>query len=223
MRTVSAFFFAAFLFVAAAESTAAQMQFGVRAGATISDISLDSDGIEPAFDSRTGFNLAAYLDIPLSGGLFFQPGLGFTQKGAKLTGEFEGEEISVGINLDYVEVPLLFRYAFPTTGSLGVHLLAGPAFSFESGCTLEIESEGVRIEADCDQSSGEDEFEADTESFDYGAMFGGGLTFPIAGATGTFEALYNAGLRNIAGGGGEDSSKNRALYITAGIRIPIGG
>lgn len=223
MRIVPAFLVAALLFVVTAESAAAQMTLGLRAGATVSDLSLDSEGIEPEFDSRRGFTIGAYLDMPLSGGLFFQPGIGFAQKGAKLNDEVDGEDVSLGINLDYIEVPLLFRYAFATTGALGVHVLAGPALAFESGCALAIEGEGASIEIDCDQTGSEDDFEVDTESFDIGAMFGGGITFPLGGVTGTVEALYNLGLRNIAGGDGGDSSKNRAFYVTAGIQIPIGG
>lgn len=222
MRIVPAFLVAALLFIVAAEPTAAQMKLGIRAGATISDLSIDTEGVGPDLDSRSGLALGAYLDIPLSGGLYFQPGIGLAQKGAKLSDTVEGEEISLGINLDYIEVPLLFRYAFPTSGSLGVHLLAGPALSFESGCGLAIEGEGVSIDIDCDQGAEED-FEVDTESFDFGAMFGGGITFPLGGVTGTLEALYNLGLANIAGGEGEDTSKNRAFYLTAGIQIPIGG
>ncbi len=223
MRIVSAFLFTAVLVaVAPTERASAQMELGVRVGVTVSDISLDSDGIEPAFDSRSGFNLAAYLDVPLGGGLSFQPGLGFTQKGAELNDDIEGEEVSLGLHLDYLEVPLLFRYAFPTTGSLGVHLLAGPALAFESGCSLVVEGEGASVEIDCDETGAEDDFEVDTESFDFGAMFGAGLAFPLGGVTGTVEALYNVGLRDVGGDGGDESAKNRALYLTAGIRIPIG-
>lgn len=223
MRIVPAFLVAAFLFIfIAAEPAAAQTKLGIRGGATISEISVDSDGVEPEFDSRTGLTLGAYLDIPLSGGLSFQPGIGLAQKGAKLSDTVDGEEVSLGINLDYIEVPLLFRFAFPTSGSLGVHLLAGPALAFEVGCGLAFEGEGASLDIDCDQG-GEEDFEVDTESFDYGAMFGAGITFPLGGMTGTLEALYNLGLANIAGGDGEDTSKNRTIYLTAGIQIPLGG
>ncbi len=220
MRALAVCLAAALLF-ASADVASGQISLGVRVGATLSDISVDSDGIEPEFDSRTGFSLGAYLDLPLSGNLFFQPGIGLAQKGAKLTEEEQGEEISLGINLDYVEMPLLFRYAFSTTGALGVHLLAGPALAFESSCTVKLEADGLDIEADCDQA-GDEDIEVDTESFDFGAMFGGGVSFPLGGVRGTLEALYNVGLKNVAGGDDSDTSKNRAFYLMAGLRIPIG-
>lgn len=212
------------LAVFAAQPLLAQTTFGFKAGASISDLSFDTDEVAPDLESRVGILLGATVDVPLASGLWFQPGLSFVQKGAEITGEFEGgEEVTVALDLDYVEMPLLLKYVFPTTGSLGVHLFAGPALAFEVGCKVGLASEGIDVSIDCDQ--GEDEgFEVTTKSFDLGALVGGGVSVPMGGASLLFEASYNFGLANIADTdeGEDDSVKNRALYLSAGIAFPMG-
>jgi hypothetical protein len=211
------------LAILGAQPLAAQTTFGFKAGVSVSDLSIDTDEVAPDLESKIGILLGASVDVPLASGLWFQPGLSYVPKGAEITGEINGEEFTFTLGLDYVELPLLLKYAFPTTGSLGVHVFAGPALAFEVGCELGIGSEGVDVSIDCDQ--GEDEgFEVTTKSFDLGALVGGGVSVPMGGASLLFEASYNFGLTNIADTdeGEDDSVKNRAFYISAGIAFPMG-
>lgn len=213
--------FALSLALAVSQPLSAQMDIGFRAGASIADVSLDTEGVGPDLSTTTGFVGGVFLDIPLTSNLYFQPGLGFAQKGAEVSDDFEGEEVTFGVNLDYIEVPLLLKYAFPTSGSLGVHVYGGPALSFETTCEFSFESDEFGADVACD-AEGSD-LELTTKSFDLGAMFGGGIAFPVGRASILVDAFYNLGLTNIDDNAeGDDSLKNRAIYITGGVSIPLG-
>lgn len=222
MRTLFAVLAVALVFFGATPATA-QVEFGFRPGLTIADVSLDTDGVEPDFDTRTGFVAGIFLEVPLSANLSFQPGLSYAQKGAGVSESFEGEDFNFGVELDYIEAPLLLKYAFPTTGSVGVHLYGGPALAFESSCKLAFEGEGVEASVDCDAEGSDIQF--DTKSFDVGAMLGAGVSFPV-GARATFlvDAFYNFGLTSILDDPeNEDNSlKNRTFYGTVGVSFPMG-
>lgn len=204
--------------LAAAAPLSAQRALGFRAGASLANLSLDVSGEEPDLSSRTGFHVGAYMDIPLSGNLFFQPGFGLTQKGA----EISADEGTIGLHIDYLEIPLLFKYAFPTSGSLGVHVMGGPALAFELSCDISLEAEGFSADFACDEGDAED-VEIGTKSFDVGALLGGGVSFPMGGVRLTLEGFYNLGLANIVDDAADDeTAKNRALYLTAGVAFPVG-
>lgn len=204
--------------LAAAAPLSAQRALGFRAGASLANLSIDASGEEPDLSSRTGFLVGAYMDIPLSGNLFFQPGFGMTQKGAEIS-EDEG---TFGLHLDYLEIPLLLKYAFPSSGSLGVHLMAGPALGFELSCNVSFEAEGISADVACDEGE-EQDIEIATKSFDVGALLGGGISFPMGGVRLTIEGFYNMGLTNLLeDASDDDSAKNKAIYLTGGVAFPVG-
>jgi hypothetical protein len=203
------------LVMATAVPAAAQTQIGLRAGVSIADLSVDDDEFEP--DSKTGFLAGAFVELPLGGNLSFQPGASFVQKGAE---ESDGDA-TLSLELNYIEFPLLFKYAFPTTGSVGVHLSAGPAVAFETSCKVSVEGTGVELNIGCDEGDSYD-IEVETTSVDIGAMLGGGLAFDVGRAQLMVDAFYNFGLKNIDDTGGDESVKNRAIYATVGASFPVG-
>lgn len=203
---------------AGASPISAQRALGFRAGVSIADLSIDVGDVAPDLSTRTGFLVGAYMDIPLNSSLFFQPGFGLTQKGA----EISADEGTVGLHIDYLEIPLLLKYAFPTSGAVGVHLMAGPVVAIELSCDLSIEAEGFSADVACD-AGGEEDVEITTRSPDFGVLLGGGVSFPMGGVRLTAEGFYNIGMTNILEDAGvNDSAKNRALYLTAGVAFPIG-
>ena len=92
---------------------------GVKGGVNYSDII--SDGINSS--GRLGFIGGAYITIPL-GSIKLQPEVLYAMRGYKV------DEIDVTIKLDYIEVPVLFRYDFPSAVGTGPYIYAGPSFSF---------------------------------------------------------------------------------------------
>ena len=206
----------------AAHPVSAQVSIGGRIGASISDLSVDTRDVPPDLDSKTGLVVEAFADIPLSPGLSFQPGIQYAQKGASATDTSEGQEFTLELSFDYVEVPLLLRYAFPTTGALGVSLYGGPSLAFEASCEVTLQGTSVTLTIGCDEG-GQQGVEVNTKSFDLGVLFGGGISVPAGPGRLTVDVSYDMGLTNISSDAQDDESvKNRAFYITAGMALPVG-
>jgi hypothetical protein len=187
----------------------AQTMLGFHAGANRSNLGGD---VEDA-DSRTGLNLGTSLTFSIGENLGLQTGASYAQKGA--TESEQGVDVTFG--LDYLEIPVLLRYAFPTTGSVGVHVFGGGAVGIEVGCELEVTDGSATITVDCDEG------EIETKTFDFGLVGGAGLSFDISESLELFvDLLYNLGLTSVDDSTDPDSVKNRALTVRAGLGLPLG-
>lgn len=125
------------------KATPAKQTFGVRAGILSSGIrgeasgNLDdllsfADGMITT-NNRTGFYAGVYASVPLTEGIYFEPGLSYSQKGYELTGSLEGKTIGfLGANAkaklqsEYIDIPAVLK---ANLGS-GFQLFAGPQFSY---------------------------------------------------------------------------------------------
>lgn len=159
-----------------------KIKFGVKAGLGMANLSGDgwdvaSEGIGTEIDNKfkMGFGVGVMVQIPLGeGGLLLQPEAMYVMKGAKLEfpeAEAEGFDITAKAKIDYIEVPILVKYAFPTEGNIAPSIFAGPAVAFNIGSKFE--SEG----ADADELESGDIY--NQKSIDFGIMFGGGLEFKV--------------------------------------------
>jgi opacity protein-like surface antigen len=191
------------LILASLSLTAAPVaaQSGIRliAGVTSTSLSYEFEDGTEADDiaSRTGFAVGLGIERAAGGGLTFAPELLYAMKGAN-------EEGGDGYyKLSYLEVPLLFRYAFASGGSATPYLTAGPTVSFLASCT---------VGDDDDSSSCDDAFGPDNsyKSIDYGVTVGAGVKFNRFGVS----ARYTMGLANITEA---DccTEKNKALMLLA--------
>lgn len=111
-------------------STSLLSQFGVQAGATIASINSKTAGEDDNLDSKAGFTVGLMYRKQLGGGLYFQPELNWTQKGAK---QEEGGQKQTA-TLNYLELPLYFVWMAAaskgTESSGGFFVGLGPAFNF---------------------------------------------------------------------------------------------
>jgi hypothetical protein len=92
--------------------------------------------------SSTGFLGGFYADIPLSTSIAFEPELLYEGKGVAYdvtAAGFAGSG-TVDIGLDYIAVPLLFRYNFQASG--GPYALVGPSVGFNIACNLDVSGSG---------------------------------------------------------------------------------
>lgn len=188
---------------------AAQTTLGVRGGVNFATLGGDADGV----GTRTGLNFGAVVIFPLSGNLGLQAGAHYSQKGAE---ESEGD-VTATLEFDYIDIPVLLRYGFPSSGSTSFHLLAGPSISFNSGCNLSGSDGSQSASIDCDSA------DIDIASIDFGLM--GGLGLDIQAGESliiTLDGLYNLGLSNLDDTE-TDSVKNRVWMIQAGLGFPLGG
>jgi hypothetical protein len=134
--------------------------FGVLAGVNFAKVSGDdADGL----DSRTGFVGGLSADFHLGNNL-----------GLEIDGLYSQEGASFGdvgtLKFDYVRVPVLLRYSFPTHTSVRPFVTVGPSFGIKVSCKSVMDDEST----DCNEFSGED-----VKSFDIGGSIGAGVAFKL--------------------------------------------
>lgn len=185
-----------------AQARAQSAHVGLIGGATFASLR----GID-GLDSRTG--LVGGLSVLLPFGSFaFQPEALLVNKGAKAsTGGPDGLELS------YVELPLLFRLSL---GGAAVrpHAYAGPYFGLEVSCKVQGTS------GDCDDLPG-----VSTKSVDLGGIVGGGVDVDVGPLVLTGGARYGFGVSKVADftiDAARESARNGAFALYAGVAIRLG-
>lgn len=209
MRRMWAFTIAGAFLAFGAVSAEAQMRIGAKGGISFSTISFDP---EPDEDTKsvTGFIGGAEVQIPLgASGLVLQPELLYTSKGV----QFEEGNASVEIKPSYVEIPVLLRFNIPAQ-SIMPFVYGGGVVSFEASCSVEGTDGSVTVDADCE------DFDVETESTDFGVLFGGGVAFAAGPGDIFIEGRYNFGLANIDAAEGFEA-KNRSGAVMVGYSVSL--
>ncbi len=97
--------------------------FGLRGGVNFQNINgKDNAGNKLTNDLITAFHAGITLDIPAGTDFYFQTGLLYSLKGAKINNVFLGQSINSEVKVSYVELPLNFLYK-PLLGK--GHMLLG--------------------------------------------------------------------------------------------------
>lgn len=181
---------------ASAQAVGPHASWGVLAGANFAKFS-DAAGA----DTRTGVvvGLSADFQLPSHFGVEID-GL-YSQQGAKET--VDGSDLT--LHLDYVAVPVLLRYNFPTHTPVRPFVVLGPQVGFRVKCEVTAGSES----ASCTDFAGEN-----AKSVDFSGTAGAGLGFKVGKEELSVQARYNMGFTKIF----EDSdSKNRVFSVLAGF------
>ncbi len=203
----------AFSFLAVIGTTAysQNIKWGVQAGAAIASQQAKQSGISITSDSKIGFTVGVLSDISITDNFTFQPGLNFTQKGAKFS-DSDGE---VTQTLNYVDLPLNFLYNAPA-GKGKFFAGLGPVVNYGISGKVKMTMTG-EPELSEDVKFGNDEAEDHYKPFEFGGNILAGYEF----SNGVFAAAsYNAGLSNIAvGGDGDNSVKNRHFGVKIGFKF----
>jgi hypothetical protein len=122
---------AAALLVAAlvpASASAQSFQVGAKGGINFASISWNNSDPKPAISSRKGGIIGGY--VAKDGkkmGLAVE--VLYSQKGAHLDFSTTGLIQTADLKLDYVEIPVLFRFNIPNDKTV-IHIYAGPVFAF---------------------------------------------------------------------------------------------
>src|SRR5688500_11284231 len=94
--------FLSFVLAASFLGASAQVQFGVKAGANIANLTGDdAEGSK----SKFGLNAGAFVEIPVADKFSVKPELVYSLQGAK--GEDDSDE---KLNLSYINIPVLAKY-----------------------------------------------------------------------------------------------------------------
>ncbi|MCC6930310.1 MAG: outer membrane beta-barrel protein [Gemmatimonadaceae bacterium] len=178
--------------------------FGAIVGATFSTLR----GID-GLDSRTG--LIGGLSNVSSGSVFtLQTELLFVSKGAK-----GSNSTAEGLQLDYIEVPIMLRFQPMTEGTVHPHAYAGPYVGFKIDCKVKGTS------GSCDDIPG-----VSTKTVDVGGLLGGGIDFDLGPVVLTGGMRYSFGVSSVADfdlSNVRQSAKNGVFALYTGAAIRIGG
>lgn len=87
------------------------LYYGVRLGMTVTNFGGDADT-----DSKVGMTLAGVVGLRVSGDLFLESGLYYTERGAK------------DIGYTNLEIPVLIKYGFKATDDIAILPFVGPYF-----------------------------------------------------------------------------------------------
>ncbi|NIM19346.1 MAG: outer membrane beta-barrel protein [Candidatus Latescibacteria bacterium] len=158
---------------------------GVKGGINIAK--LNGDDAEGA-ESKTDFIGGVFVSIGIDRIVSLQPEILLSRKGAQGTAfGYEGE-----VELNYLEIPLLFKASLPSDGAIIPHLFVGPALSFSLSARATGKSSGF-----FGVSEQTVELDDQVQDFDLGLVFGGGLNFNFVSAIIVVDGRYNLGLKSI--------------------------
>ena len=203
--------------VAAVPAQAQTLAVGAKGGLNLGDMLGDDIGDA---DARVGFNAGGFFSVPVSESFRIQVEGIFSQKG----GVFEGIGGTTKLKLAYVDIPILAKMVFTdrVNGSSVPYLLAGPSVSVEISCEVGATSfTGEFVERDCEDSSFQGGLE--TQSLDFGAVFGGGVQVPSDAGAFEIEGRMNWGVRSLDDTPLDLEVRTVTFSLSAGFMVFVGG
>jgi hypothetical protein len=177
----------------------AQIKPGYIFGINLSTILLNTKGISVNPDMPVGIHFGGYLEIPVTGGLTFNPGVVFSAKGSN----YKIDTVEYSLSPIYIEIPANAMYSFGSD-DIKVSLFAGPYAAIGVG-GYKIEPEGTLKSINFGSGTNDD-----LKHFDFGLNFGAGLS--IRGLL--ISAQYGIGLANIAPDTKTMEMKNKVIGIS---------
>ena len=191
MKTLSIFLILIMTLAFAGAANAQGAAFGLKAGVNFANIAGDDTD---DLSSRTGFIGGGFVEFPMSPAISIQPEVFYSQKGAKFT-ELNTD---VSIKLDYIDIPVLFKYTLAGE-STRPYFLLGPSVGFSINSELSADGESADLD--------------NVASTDFGLVFGFGVKFQKF----LFEGRYALGMSNIIDDDTDtDSINNTAFQLLLG-------
>ena len=202
------FLLSAFALVICFSLTAnAQIQYGGKIGLNFANIGGTNAATSyPGNGTRTGLVIGGFMSYEFAPMFAVEPEVLFSMKGT--SGSTEGITYT-GI-LNYIEVPVFLKFKIPLApGSpVSANLYAGPDFAFKVASSIEETENG--------QSTTIDE-SSNTNGFDFGIAFGGGIGFRVGPTTLGLELRYTIGTGTVASNGIDITNDVFGLIASVGF------
>lgn len=187
---------------------------GLRIGPSFTHVSSD----DPALDGsswKTGLNvgIAVGTNISYHAPLYLETGLYYTEKGGKGKNSIHGKNFTFDLN--YLELPLIFKYKAPVTREFSVEPYFGGYFGV--GISGQIKDYDNR---ESYSSFSSNKYDSNTfQRCDGGLKFGIGASYRLDRDAELYVELgYDLGLTNISHDT-FDKSKNGALQLNFGVNL----
>lgn len=201
-------------------------ELGIKGGASVSGLfSATGDfrhflGYEIdwlSMGNLVGFQIGVFYTFNVSSHFKFQPEIHFATRGGDASEVFVFDNIEYKVKLYYLEIPLLLKYEIPLEGRFRPGIFLGPYAAFKLSAKKHTEIWGRKETADL----------TNVQSFDYGAVIGGGVEYDLGPGRLILELRYNLGLKNILTMPegfirlyeDKDSVRNFALLIMTGYKF----
>jgi opacity protein-like surface antigen len=179
--------------------------FGLKGGLIIADFS--GADVDQAFRTKVGFAAGGFLAYRLSNIFTIQAEALYTRKGAKIFAKVQGTMLNEWLNLNYIEIPLLFKFYPPLDSSIRPMFFAGPYLAFKSS---------FKDKWEYGELSGNDDVSTFREK-ETGFVAGGGVDFPVAsGVRMSAEIRFSRGLSTLSKNA-EEKGYNSVFAILVGI------
>ncbi len=190
--------------------------FGFRVGIDYTHIA--SDDLDHSCGRRTRLNIGFAYGKGLSKSIpiYIETGLNYVCKGG---GDKEKEskgQRKMDYNLDYLELPIVFKYMYTSGSGFGVHVFFGGYFSCGIAGSIKKYACAFCNPEDKDRSSHSAFSDRDEafSRFDAGLRFGLGVSYSII----YLEFTYDLGLANI-NHGSFDAAHNRGAIFNIGVNF----
>lgn len=182
----------------------ADTYYGFRMGLGIGTVNSDSKYLDGS-DAKTGLNVGFAIGTRIAPvPLYFESGLYYTEKGGK--SKIDGSKFTYG--LDYLEVPLVFKYKIFASPDVSIEPFMGGFLS--CGVAGKIK--------DFNQREAYHSFDSDIDPhfhrFDGGVRLGCGASFQML----YVEASYDIGLANV-GNDDFDDTHTGCFNLTIGLNF----
>ena len=173
----------------------------------------DAGDASPLFNQKVGVG----IDVPLSGVVSFQTGLNWVSKGASMDADIveanTQNEVSVHVNQNYFEMPLLAAFLVGTASNLDMVFTVGPYLAYGVNGKRDIDIDDLTVSYNTfGDSKVEEEVIPGLRRFDAGLLGGVALDFPrwTVGLDGEF------GLCKLAS---YSKTRNLAFFFTAAYKF----
>jgi opacity protein-like surface antigen len=155
---------------------------GLKLGLNLSTVK-GSDASQLNASTKNGFVGGGFLIYGISDQLAIQPEVLYSVEGSD--GSPGGQ--SGSLEIEYLEIPLLMKYYFNTSGSVKPSIMAGPVPAF-------------KLSATGSSSAGSADVSSDIKSFEFGLALGGGADYALQSGKILFDVRYNLGLTKVGKG-----------------------
>ena len=167
--------------------------FGLDGGlnlAWINSAPVTGEPLPGDFGTRLSYTAGLFAEYGFNRRFFFQVGLNLDQRGFSYKESSDNKSVDLTVRASYLEVPLLFRYAFLVKDNFALYGLAGPSFAYLTGGRIK----GEKV-YNGESHDVNDKITDAYNSTAFGMKIGLGFEIPFADDNGAtfFDVRYNYG------------------------------